>query len=572
MSHIQPEYYTVNHLLNYKFFEIPNYQRTYSWTKKQREDLFNDITKIPKWRDKEQHHFMSTIVCLNQHESKQVGSDKYDKYYIVDGQQRITTLIILLKALSKSLKKGTKEEKEEADKLELLLVKKDKRIILLQTNHDNHLIFFNYLERGEIPKRKDAKTFTDRNMVDAFIESENFIKSWKSKNDLMYLLQIIKNRLGFIFYVLKDSGSVYRVFEVLNSRGLVIDLLDKAKSMLMGIINEKFNPVAAKEKIEMLHTTWKSIYSKIGLADIAGHEIVRFTATLLNDESGDKPMSADESLEFFSKLCQYERDKVFHIVNYISRVTEQLKEIYSDRRLKAVTDISQARLLAVAIKLSKFDESQKKNLLDLWEKISFRIFGLFRKDARTAVGDYVRLAKYVLSKNAKYKTAVNLLHEIGDKCPAKLIPEQLFDKNCYKEWTEEARYFFFRYEEYLAKQKRSSINEEKWSQIWSTSSIKSVEHIFPQKPEGNWDAWRSKIGRGKKTYPKHINRLGNLLLITPSENSICGFKSFEKKRNIYKATKIRMMDEVIKKSDWDLKAIISREKKLIKWAKETWGD
>ena len=92
MSHIQPEYYTVNHLLNYKFFEIPNYQRTYSWTKKQREDLFNDITKIPKWRDKEQHHFMSTIVCLNQHESKQVGSDKYDKYYIVDGQQRITSL------------------------------------------------------------------------------------------------------------------------------------------------------------------------------------------------------------------------------------------------------------------------------------------------------------------------------------------------------------------------------------------------------------------------------------------------------------------------------------------------
>ncbi len=571
MTHIQPEYYSVNQLLNYKFFEIPNYQRTYSWSKKQREDLFNDITNVIKWRDKERHHFMSTIVCLNQHESRQVGTDKYEKYYIVDGQQRITTLIIILKALSKALKNGTSEEKEEFTKLESLLVKKDKRIVLLQTNHDNQQIFFNYLVTGEIPKRKTAKTFTDRNMIDAFTEAEAFIKKWRSNRDLIKLLEIIKNRLGFIFYVLKDAGSVYRVFEVLNSRGLVVDWLDKVKSSLMGVIYDKYPANTANTHIDHLHKTWISIYSKIGLADIAGHEIVRFSATLLKDDSGNKPLSAEESLDYFLIACNKDINEVFVIVDFISKVTERLKEIYIDRRLKAVTDISQARLLAVAIKLSKLNDNQKDNLLIEWEKISFRIFGLYRKDSRTAVGDYVRLSKYIISKDVKYNTVLKMLDDIGIKFPANKIPEQIYEKNCYEGWEEKARYFFFRYEEYLSKASSGEMNKDAWSQIWNDSPVKSIEHIYPQKPEGNWNAWRGKIGRGRNTFAKNIHRLGNLLLLTPPENSRCGNKTFNQKKTIYSQSKIRMTDEIVKKSDWNLKAITARENKLIKWAKETWG-
>jgi hypothetical protein len=252
-------------------------------------------------------------------------------------------------------------------------------------------------------------------------------------------------------------------------------------------------------------------------------------------------------------------------------VTEQLKDIYIDRRLKAVTEISQARLLAVAIKLSKFDDTQKAKLLELWEKISFRVYGLFRKDSRTAVGDYVKLAKYLITKNANYKTACSSLNEIGNKFPSRLIPEELSEKNCYDEWKEEARYFFFRYEEFLAKAKSSKINEAAWSQIWNDSPVKSIEHIYPQNPKSNWSVWRGKIGRGKKAYIKNIHRLGNLLLLTPPENSRCGNKAFDKKKAIYSNVLLRMKDEIVKKTDWNLKTIVTREKKLMKWAKETWG-
>ena len=61
-------------------------------------------------------------------------------------------------------------------------------------------------------------------------------------------------------------------------------------------------------------------------------------------------------------------------------------------RSRAVTRIAHARLLAVAIGRSKFTEPEKPTLYTTWEKISFRVFGLCHKDARTQVGEYVRLA------------------------------------------------------------------------------------------------------------------------------------------------------------------------------------
>lgn len=109
MSIIKPEFFTFDDLLQKRFFEIPNYQRAYSWLSKQREDLFKDISKILDWKDKERHHFLATIVCLNKRDQyKNVGTDEYRKYEVVDGQQRLTTLIILLKSISKSLSHGKK--------------------------------------------------------------------------------------------------------------------------------------------------------------------------------------------------------------------------------------------------------------------------------------------------------------------------------------------------------------------------------------------------------------------------------------------------------------------------------
>ena len=126
---IKPDYFTFDTLLQKRLFRIPNYQRAYSWQTKQRKELFGDIEKLTQY-DGERHHFMATVACLKTSKKEEIGADEFGIFEIVDGQQRITTLIILMKALAKSLSQNGNITQKEADKLNELLVKEDRRLIL----------------------------------------------------------------------------------------------------------------------------------------------------------------------------------------------------------------------------------------------------------------------------------------------------------------------------------------------------------------------------------------------------------------------------------------------------------
>lgn len=98
---IQPKFLTLTDLLINRLFRIPQYQRSYSWGSKQREDMFEDIRGLRS--RPEQRHFMATVVGLNRGR-KTIVTDEYSVIEVVDGQQRLTTLILLLKAIQLALK------------------------------------------------------------------------------------------------------------------------------------------------------------------------------------------------------------------------------------------------------------------------------------------------------------------------------------------------------------------------------------------------------------------------------------------------------------------------------------
>ena len=97
---VQPRFLTFSQLLEKRLFRIPRYQRAYSWTRKERAAMFEDIAKL-KDRPKNSH-FMATVVGLNR-ETYPIVTDEYDIIEIVDGQQRLTTLVMLLKAIEQEL-------------------------------------------------------------------------------------------------------------------------------------------------------------------------------------------------------------------------------------------------------------------------------------------------------------------------------------------------------------------------------------------------------------------------------------------------------------------------------------
>lgn len=257
----RPECLTFDGVINQRLFGIPNYQRAYSWGTKQREDLFLDIKKLGNNLNQDRHHFMSTIVCL---QKEKVGTDQLERLEVVDGQQRLTTLCILLRAISKNLSNGGIDEKEEANKIDRILVKDEQHLVLSQTNYDSSLVLKKYLLYGTIPEKSQLMTIAENNLFKAFSECETFVNEWEKTRSVIELLKIVRNRLDFIFYALEDESSVYTVFEVLNSRGLEVNWLDKCKSMLMGIAFECYSKNISEEKVNELQRFWSKVYSIMG--------------------------------------------------------------------------------------------------------------------------------------------------------------------------------------------------------------------------------------------------------------------------------------------------------------------
>jgi len=244
----------------------------------------------------------------------------------VDGQQRVTTLIIILKAISELLLKSPdKKESEKGKDIYKLLVKSDNRIILLQTNHDSSLIFNDYIIHYKIPNVDNLKTQAELNLYNAFHETEIFLKKWKSKYSIIELFKLIQYRLGFLFYSLTDEGIVYSTFEVLNSRGLTVDWLDKTKSIIMGVIFEKFKPKIASEYYSESHKIWTQIYEIIGMKNVSGDEIIRFAATLKSSNEISRTLSAEEALKYFRDYSSNNPKEIIDIEYFILDVAKKLK-------------------------------------------------------------------------------------------------------------------------------------------------------------------------------------------------------------------------------------------------------
>ncbi|MGB8297520.1 MAG: DUF262 domain-containing protein, partial [Polyangia bacterium] len=234
MISIQPQYLTLSKLFAGRLFQIPEYQRAYSWTSTQRQDLFNDILSTNA-KGPDEGHFMAAVVCLRRRKET-LGTDEFHVLDVVDGQQRLTTLIVLLKAINLALDSKKKIEEKLAAELQELLVKVEgEELLLLQTNHDSSHYFANFLRNGSSPKPDTAKTTADREILEAIKECKDFVSKWqRDGKTLSSLAALLKNGFHFLLHEIDDEKSVYTVFEVLNSRGLVVSWMDRLKSTLMG--------------------------------------------------------------------------------------------------------------------------------------------------------------------------------------------------------------------------------------------------------------------------------------------------------------------------------------------------
>lgn len=552
---LNPMHLKISALLGGRLFRIPEYQRAYAWGKRQRVDLFNDILDVKR---SGREHFMATVVTLAK-DNRLIGADEYRTVEIVDGQQRVTTLVILLKAIEKSLdQEDSRQEKIRREIAELLVKDDDHSLILLQTNHDSSSVFTYYIRKGEI-NVAEAKTAADLNVVDAARECETFVRDWSKDTSLIELVATIRNQLSVIYHEISDEATVYRVFEVLNSRGLDVKWIDKLKSQLMALLFEYLEGGARAEAVREMQVIWQDIYRVLGLRGDLGDEALRFAGTLALPSRPNRIIGQEDAAAELAKVAGTKVQTIAAVGSRLKAVVQAVNALDQNVRLQAVTKIAHARFVATAILLRKFEPDVERRLLGTWERVTFRIFGLGGADTRHKVGDYVRLG-YGIGTNGITPEAINAsLAEIGkDYELDEIISESDYWSNCYEGWTEELRYLF-RYDEYLATNAGVQLNATEWNKIWTDDASRLIEHIKPQ-----------------SSGVAYIHHLGNLTMLPPKVNSTLQDKAPDAKAATYRSCGLiatREVGEAIENgTKWNEAAVRERASQIEAFVRKEWAD
>lgn len=551
---LNPVHLSVGKLMQGRLFRIPDYQRAYSWGGRQRADLFADIVEVQR---SGREHFMATVVGLARNR-RQIGGDEFGVVELVDGQQRVTTLVVLLKSIEKALEGADKAQARIKGELEDLLVKgDDHNLVLLQTNHDSSDVFSTYVRTGEI-RRTSVVTAADANLIAAAEECERFVADWTQNGSLIDLVFVIRNRLSMIYHELSDESAVYRVFEVLNSRGLDVRWVDKTKSQLMASIYEHVEEGAREDGLHEMRTIWKDVYRKLGLDDRLGDEALRFAGTWYRDARPNKVLSDQDASAEIVRVAGTKIKTIVQAAAWLRNIAAKVVDLRNDPRRLAVTRIQHARFLAIAIMLRKFDAKTEARLLGAWERVTFRIFTLAGRDTRTKGGEYVRLAYDIVSDAMSAADVEERLIELGADYSIDDVIDDTSWHNWYEGYTEEVRYVLFRYEEHLARKSGGGVNESQWAKIWAVDPARSIEHVMPQSS-----------GKG------YVHNLGNLVMLPPNVNSSLKDKPPEKKAARYLECGLQSTMAVGREIEggtrWSKQAVIDRAAEIEAFVRDEWG-
>ena len=541
----------IQDLFKNRYFFIPDYQRGYSWGKEQLEDLRKDIENM---FNKNHKHFTGTIVAAKVGKS----SNRYD---IVDGQQRLMTLVILIKEL-------IKQNPEEYDRLYNHYIERGSggnKKLVFTPNEETRVCFEEIVIRNnsflvEIKSHERIKFAKD------------YFSKWLSEenNKTQQITDIVTNKLGFLLYTPENDKEIGIMFEVINNRGKHLSELEKIKnyyiyystvhdvSNLRQIVNDKW-PFIQKylslsrktdnnDENSFLRNCYLVFFdpNKKKSWSVYKQLITTFDVNDKNKKTIQK--NVDQMLKFVDFLTNAAQSYAYYFnadffnSNFKSykddRISQSLKYLRSQPTNASIMPL----YLAIMNRQDKLNEIAE--LLEILEKVNFRLYILLgvlnRADSKQ--GDLFYLAHDFFNKNyvqgAKYyvTTWYNEVKIVGDDfewlkrqlieltkyyCNEKKFVEVLTidkseDRVDYYRW-QGIRYFLACYEEWLQNNKKHSWDVQQI--LASRKSVKtnyndhlSIEHIW------------AKNNRSKDFPPNEMQkrRLGNFVLLGLHENIVLG--------------------------------------------------
>lgn len=236
-------------------YNVPKYQRDYSWDKEQWSDLWYDVLQMIEDQDS---HYMGYLVL-------QTNDDK--NYQIIDGQQRLTTLCILILAVVDYLKKlpGTEEERKANEmraqnihtsyigNLDMLSLTSVNKLVLNRNNDHFYKTYLSALQK--MPKR--GLNASEKLLKTAFESFSNYLsKKFQKTEELINFVDNLVNNIFFTVITVTDELNAFNVFETLNARGVQLSSSDLLKNYIFSVANSND---LHQTKLDELENIWAEI-------------------------------------------------------------------------------------------------------------------------------------------------------------------------------------------------------------------------------------------------------------------------------------------------------------------------
>lgn len=569
---------TLDKFLNYGIFTIPEYQRGYSWTKEQLEDFTNDLDDVEYVKE----HYAGTVTLIKSgHEF--IGISQYTKYDVVDGQQRITTIHLLLISLYSRLK-----ELKSADEVIIKNVLSYGKTFLRLNNKENQDFYLYLLNENDANNLRQIhpKTKTQKNLRDARLFFYHYFQRFSSLPKLIKIFNNLMTKFKINVFELDEESEVGLIFETMNDRGLPLSDIDKVKNYLIYMSHKLDDKQLAKE----INKKFGELFSE--LMTIECGSITKIENRFLKDcyliYSGDTKELSDihkkiksqliKQREIFQKKSLFDNNVVLKnkklgeikdFNNFLHKCSTLYANISNQNfdnsllndslfRLKTLGKLETFLPLILAVSINKkYRNEFLIPIIELLEIYTVRVYIFGNKKSNTGITSFHDLAYKIkcnkiifndLKKELKTLIQKNSITTELRKNIVNLSVYNNLDTNIIK-------FFLFEYEKYL--QSEAQINYEfgALSSVLESSKI-SIEHISPQ------------IGQPGVKLNKNINNIGNLVLTFG--NSTLSNKNFLSKRDYYKNSDFLSEKELYTFNKWEDKEIDERGKRFSKFIIDKW--
>ncbi|WII36243.1 DUF262 and DUF1524 domain-containing protein [Paenibacillus thiaminolyticus] len=537
-----------------KQFIIPIYQRKYSWTINQCKQLWNDILRAAH-DENIKGHFVGSVVYVEKG-IYQISS--IPQLLVIDGQQRLTTLSLLLRAFAKVIEERNEEFEMTKKKLiNYYLVNNEEegdlyhKLVLTQTDKET---LIRLIEDKELPTAPSQRIIENYNYFLDEIRKENM--------SLSVLFHGLMKLIVVDISLDRDHDNPQLIFESLNSTGLDLSQADLIRNyVLMGL--------EPREQNELYQNYWYPMEQAFGTADTEVFD--RFIRDYLTLKKGRIPnknnVYADFKLFVYSQEGRslheivkdiYRYSKYFAILNFQQdpdkEITEALKDINALR-----VEVSYPFLLEVYddYAANKIGKQELLFILRLVESYVFR---------RAICG---------VPTSSLNKTFATLSKEIDKDHYLESIQAAFLLKNSYKRMPNDEEFirefvvkdiYNFRSRNYLLRKLENDNRKE----IVNIESY-TIEHIMPQN-ENLSSEWRQELGSNwEEVHKTYLHTIGNLTLTR--YNSELSDKPFKVKRDQaggFADSPLRLNRELAQLHTWNEAEIRKRAMSLAEQARHVW--